>query len=330
MLARHGPALFDQNPCAVDGESHVLAGGDVEPDRAGGVLPGVAEVEIAEGRQLIDPAARQVRLVDDHDLGPQLGLPGEARGVGHALIVEDPGLEHEDQVPGRGGEIVHETGARQVDDIGRVQAAVGVQPPDDGLAAVQADVPDRAVGVIARVGLEGHALEVVAQGDEPFGRQVRGVHGHRRAAFPQGPDLVAGHHDGGVGGAGVIVGADAGAGVADGAEAGGDDGVDLAFPAAFRGIGETGVEGDLTVIDAEGAHQAVAVEPVGGRAAGAAEFGRAVAEQGSGQAFGRAAVDQPHGARRDVGLEVGGGQGPVGRDLHGGHGADGFRGDDGG
>ena len=225
---------------------------------------------------------------------------------------------------------MHIAGARQVDDLGRVQAAVGVEAPDDGLAAVQADVPDRAVGVVAGVGLEGHALEVVAQGDEPSGRQVRGRHGQGRAPFPEGPDLVAGDHDGGVGGVGVVVRAEAGAVVAGGAEAGGDHGVDLALPAAFGGVGVAGLEGDLAVVDAEGPHQAVAVEPVGGRAAGAAEFARAVAEQGPGQVGRGAAVDEAHGPGRDVGLEVGGGQGPVGGGLLGGHGADRFGGDDGG
>ena len=287
-------------------------------------------MEIAEGRQLIDPAARQVGLVDDQDLGPHLRPPGELAGEGHAAALEHPWLQHDDQVPGRGGEVVHIAGARQVDDLGRVQAAVGVEAPDDGLAAVQADVPDRAVGVVAGVGLEGHALEVVAQGDEPSGRQVRGRHGQGRAPFPEGPDLVAGDHDGGVGGVGVVVRADAGAVVAGGAEAGGDDGVDLALPAAFGGVGEAGLEGDLAVVDAEGPHQAVAVEPVGGRAAGAAEFARAVAEQGPGQVGRGAAVDEAHGVRCDVGFEVGGGQGPVGGGLLGGHGADRFGGDDGG
>ena len=330
MFARHDAALFDQNPGPVHGEGHIPGGGDVEADGARGVLPGVAEVEIAEGRQLIDPAARQVGLVDDQHLGAQLGPPCELRGIGHAAVVKDPRLEHQDQVPGGGGEVMHIAGARQVDDVGRVQAAVGVQVPDHGLVAVQADVPDRAVGVVTGVGLEGHALEVVAQGDEALGRQVRGRHRHGRAAFPQGPDLVAGGHDGGVGGIGVVIGAEAGAGVAGGAEAGGDDGIDLRLPAALGRVGEAGVERDLALVDAEGAHQAVAVKPVGGRAAGPPELARAVAEQGAGQARRGAAVDQPHGPGRDVGLEVGGGQGPVGGHLHRGHGADGFRGDDGG
>ena len=121
-----------------------------------------------------------------------------------------------------------------------------------------------------------------------------------------------------------------GAGVAGGAEAWGDDGVDLALPAAFGGVGEAGLEGDLAVVDAEGPHQAVAVEPVGGRAARPAEFRRAVAEQGPGQVGRGAAVDQAHCTRRDVALKVGGGQGPVGGGLLGGHGADRFGGDDGG
>ena len=78
-------------------------------------------------------------------------------------------------------------------------------------------------------------------------------------------------------------------------------------------------------------HQAVAVEPVGGAAARAPELARTVAEQRPLQPRRRPAVDQPHGARRDVALEVGGGQGPGGGDLLGDRGADHLgRGDGGG
>ena len=330
MLAGDRAALFDQSPGPGDGEGHIPAGRDVEADRAVGLFPAVTEVEEAEGLEFIDPGRGQVRLVHDQHLGPQLGLPGELGRIGHAAVIEDPGLEHEDQMPLRRGEVVQIAGARQAQDPGVDQGAVAVQVPDDGLVAAHADVPNRAVGGETGVGLERHALQVVAQGDELFRREGRGVHRQRRAAFPQGPDLVARDHDGGVGRAGVVGRANPGAGVAGRAEARGDDGVEFGLRAAFGRVGEAGRQGHRAVVHRERSHQPVPVEPVGGAAAGAAELARTVAEQGTLQPRRRPAVDQSHGARRDVAFEVGGGQGPGSGNLPGDRGTDPFGGGDGG
>ena len=265
-----------------------------------------------EARQIVDAASGQVVLVQHHHLRPHLGSPSQPRNHRHRMGFEHPRLKHQDDMAIGGGEVVHIAGARQADDLGVVQAAVWVQPPDHGPVARQPHVPDRTVPAIARMGLERHALQVVAQGDEALRRQVRSVHGQGRAGLPQGPDAVPGDHDGGVGRIGVVVGADAGARVALCSEAGRDHGVQFGLGATLGRIGEPGLQRRLSVLDAEGAHHAVAVEPVGGRAARPPEPGRPIAIEGARQPRRRAAVDQAHGLARQVCGDIGGGHGPVG------------------
>src|SRR5690606_269762 len=95
--------------------------------------------------------------------------------------------------------------------------------------------------------------------------------------LPQGPKPAADLVHRGVGRAGVVGRADAGARIADSAEAGHQHGPDLALLPAPAGVGEAGGQGRLTGLNTPAADQAVAVEPVLGRAARPPELGRTVA-----------------------------------------------------
>ena len=215
-------------------------------------------------------------------------------------------------MPVGGGEVVHIAGARQGHDLGVAQAAIRAQMPDDGLVSGAAYIPDRTVGGEARMGLERHTLQVIPQSDEIARRQVRRRQGQGRSRLPQRPDLIAGDHDGGVGGAGVVVRADAGARVALGAEARRNHGPQLRLRAALGRVGEPRLQRRLAVLDAEGAHHAVAVEPVGRRSTRPPELGRSVAIERALQPGRRPAVDQAHRPARDVAFDVLGRQRPVG------------------
>ncbi|MNS71102.1 hypothetical protein D3C72_1044580 [compost metagenome] len=166
------------------------------------------------------------------------------------------------------------------------------------------------------MGQEGHVPQVGTQGHEVFGLKRLGVHGQGRARFPQGPQLAADLVHRGVGGAGVVGRADAGARIRHRAESGHQHGPDLGLLTPLGRVGEAGGERCLTVLNPPSADQAVAVEPVLGRAARPAELGRAVAIEAARQTLRRSAVDQPQGARRHVALDVGGGQRPVSRRRH--------------
>ena len=134
-IARNDPMPVHQNPRAIDRETRIAAGGDIEADRAVALGPGVAQVEMEEARQFIEAAPGQVVLVQHQDLGPHLRSPGQACGHRHGVGREHPGLEHQDHVPVGGGEVVHIAGARQGHDLGVTQAAIRAQMPDNSLAA---------------------------------------------------------------------------------------------------------------------------------------------------------------------------------------------------
>ena len=268
-------------------------------------------MEEAKVGQVEQAAAVEVVLVQHQHLRPGSGLPVEGGREGHGLAHLNPGLEYDHQMPGGGGEVVDVRGARQGDDAGVLERAIGGQTPDDGLGPVHAEVPDATVRLDPGVGEEGHALQVVPQGDEALGLQRAGIHRHGGARFPQGPDIVAHLEHGGIGGIGVVVRADLGPRIGRGAEAGHDHGVQPGFLTALGRIGKAGSQRRLAIRDAEFADQAIAVEPVLGRAAGAAELGRAVAIEGALEPRRCPAVDPGQTVGRDVALEVPGHQSPV-------------------
>jgi len=76
-------------------------------------------------------------------------------------------------------------------------------------------------------------------------------------------------------------------------------------------IDEAGLKRRLAVMEAEGAHEPVAVEPVAGIAAGAAKLAGAVTVERAGQAFWTPPRDQLHRRGPVVRVEVGESQAPV-------------------
>ena len=115
-----------------------------------------------------------------------------------------PGLQHQDQVALRRGEVVNIAGVGQTDRRRRFQDPVRRQSPDDRLGPGNPQVPDPAVRFVAGMRQERHPFHVGPQGVEsPGGQRVR-IHRQRRARLPQRPDLTARLHHRGVGGIDII------------------------------------------------------------------------------------------------------------------------------
>ena len=217
----------------------------------------------------------------------RLSVTGDLEPLAH------PGLQHDHQLAVGGGEVVDV--ARRA--AARSSVAASSSPAADSRQTTprppnRPRFQTRPSGSTRGWARKAHALQVVAQGDEAAGLERRGIDRGGRAALPQRPQLAADRQHRGVGGVEVVGAPDRprralpalpkpGMTMAPAAVSARRLGVSTKRPARVA----------RPSFDAEGAHEAVAVEPVGQRAP-AGELGRPVAVEGPGQARGRAAVDQ--------------------------------------
>ena len=276
-------------------------------DRAVGLLPAIAVVEVEARRQRV-AADRGEGLLLHHDhpgaeFGPpDMGIQEAHRACGEARRVHHEGRHDEHQMARGHDIVVHHAERLLRQGVERGQPALRVDPVEEQQRPRRdgaADVPHRAVRLHLGMGREGRAREVRAPGDEVAGGQRLGIDRERRAPFPERHEATAVGEHGGVGGVHVVGRHDRCGLGRQGGEGGQDAPARLRLAAALGRLQDAGAVAHAAPGKGEGLHHAVAVEPVAVAVAEALVLGRAVAPEHARES-GRQAAGERRQRRREL------------------------------